>query len=95
MDSLWHGHDIPERVKVEWGSHAMVDATRALLRNALENPLNQKFMLLSEAGIPLYPPSVVYHQLVTETKSRIMACNTATVGRPGCFSSLPVNEDTV
>lgn len=94
-DSIWHGLNIPERVKVEWGRHSMVDATRALLRNALENPLNQKFILLSEAGIPLYPPGVMYHQLITESKSRLMACVTPTVraccahaGVPGCWSML-------
>lgn len=77
--SLWHGRSLPERVKVEWGQHSMVDATRALLRNALKDPLNQKFILLSEAGIPLYPPDVLYHQLITEDKSRLHACVTPTV----------------
>ena len=76
---MWRGRDIPERVRVEWGKHSMVDATRALMRNGLEDPLNQKFMLLSEAGIPLYPPHVLYHQLITETKSRLMGCVTPTV----------------
>ena len=76
---MWHGRNIPERVLVEWGKHTMVDATRALLRNALADPLNQKFMLLSEAGVPLYSPQVVYHQLMTEAKSRLMACVTPTV----------------
>ena len=61
----------------------MVDATRALVRNALENPLNQKFILLSEAGVPLYPPNIMYHQLIIETKSRVMACVTPTVGGGG------------
>lgn len=44
------------------------------MRAALENPLNQKFVLLSESGIPLYPPTTTYQQLLTEPKSRINAC---------------------
>ena len=31
-DSIFRGSEIAERVKVEWGSHEMVDATRNLLR---------------------------------------------------------------
>ncbi len=32
------------------------------------------FLLLSEAGIPLYSGLTLYHQLMTEEKSRINAC---------------------
>ena len=34
-DSMWHGLDIEERVRVEWGRHSLVDATKALLRKVL------------------------------------------------------------
>ena len=30
--------------------------SQALMRAALADPLNQKFVLMSESGIPLYPP---------------------------------------
>ncbi len=73
-DSLFYGRDISERVHVRWGTFALVEATRALLRASLEDPLNQKFVLLSEAGIPLYPPDLVYVQLMSEDKSRINSC---------------------
>ena len=74
--SLFHGRDIRERVHVSWGTFALVEATRALMRASLEDPLNQKFVLLSEAGIPLYPPDLVYAQLMSEDKSRINSCVT-------------------
>lgn len=48
--------------------------TPLLRTQALRNPVNQKFVLISESGIPLYPPQVLYLQLLLETKSRIMAC---------------------
>ena len=57
-----------------WGSHALVVAARELLREALKDPHNQKFILLSETAVPVYPPSVIYHHLANERKSRVNAC---------------------
>ena len=44
------------------------------METALEEPLNQRFVLLSESDIPLYPPAVVWLQLTSERKSRIHSC---------------------
>ena len=63
------------RVDANWGSHSLIDATRVLYAAALTNPLNSKFVLISEADVPLYSSLVVYRQLVSEEKSRINACN--------------------
>ncbi len=73
-DSLFHGTDIAERVHVRWGTFALVDATRALLRAALADRANTRFVLLSESGIPLYPPAALHQQLTAERRSRINAC---------------------
>ena len=73
-DSLWYNRDIIERVQVEWGRHSLVTATRNMMKLALQEPLNKKLILLSEAGIPLYPPTALYHQLMLEEKSRINSC---------------------
>ena len=51
---------------------------------ALEEPLNQRFVLLSESDIPLYPPAVVWLQLMSERKSRIHACNDHFVSSISC-----------
>ena len=48
--------------------------SRRMLRVALENPLNQRFFLVSEVCIPMYPPTVVYATLMGEDKARINAC---------------------
>lgn len=48
---------------------SLPEATRYLLREALEDPLNQRFVLLSESGLPLYPPGVFYQQVPFETAS--------------------------
>lgn len=57
-----------------WGSHDLVIAARTLLEAAYADPLNQRFILLSESGIPLYPAAAVYTQLISEDKSRINSC---------------------
>ena len=44
------------------------------MRQALADPLNQRFVLLSETCVPLYPAPLVWAQLQGETRSRVNAC---------------------
>ena len=62
------------RVAASWGGHDLVDAARSLLRAALTDPLNERFVLLSESGAPTMAPSLVYMQLLGSRLSRINAC---------------------
>lgn len=73
-DSIFHGHAIPDRLETTWNSYNMTDAVRLMMRHALRDPLAQYFAVLSDTGVPLYPPTVVYTQLMAETRSRINAC---------------------
>jgi hypothetical protein len=50
-------------------------AERLLLRAALEDSLNQRFIFLSETCAPLIPAMAMYAQLMSEPKSRINACS--------------------
>lgn len=61
-------------LQTEWGRWSLVEASRLLLQAALQEPLNQRFILVSESCIPLYPPTTVWQQLLSEDKSRIDAC---------------------
>ena len=63
-----------QRVAASWGGHDLVDAARSLLRAALRDPLNERFVLLSESGAPTMAPSLVYMQLLGSRLSRINAC---------------------
>jgi hypothetical protein len=72
----WASRVITEHVATSWGGFTLVDAARALMRAALENPLNQRFVLVSESDLPLYSPAVVYSQLMYSPLSRINACDT-------------------
>ncbi|KAL6782791.1 hypothetical protein ACKKBG_A08140 [Auxenochlorella protothecoides x Auxenochlorella symbiontica] len=75
--SLFHGTELApdDRVEAEWGGHSLVTATKALLGRALEEPLNAKFLLVSETTLPMYSPHMVYRQLLSSPKSSLNACN--------------------
>ena len=66
--------DMPACSQTEWGSPNTSIAERLMLREALKEPRNQRFLLLSDTGIPLYPPTLVWQQLMGESKSRIDSC---------------------
>lgn len=53
---------------------AQMEAEIALLRVALQDPSNTRFVLLSETCAPLYPATLVWAQLQGEHRSRLNAC---------------------
>lgn len=55
--------------------HSLVEATKLLLQAALQEPLNNRFVLMSETHVPLYPPGLVYLQLQNEALSRMDGCH--------------------
>ncbi|KAK9804844.1 hypothetical protein WJX72_008462 [[Myrmecia] bisecta] len=76
LGSVFRGHELPKHVLTTRNGHTdHTEATRLLLAAALEDPLNQRFILLNEGSIPLYPPTLVYQQLLGEESSRINACD--------------------
>ncbi|KAL8138219.1 hypothetical protein V2J09_004220 [Rumex salicifolius] len=50
--------------KVVWGDVSMIDAERRLLANALRDPDNEQFVLLSDSCVPLHDFDYVYHYLL-------------------------------
>ncbi|KAF5461506.1 hypothetical protein F2P56_017595 [Juglans regia] len=63
VSPYFEGRDIRSE-KVVWGKISMVDAEKRLLANALLDPDNQQFVLLSESCIPLHGFQYVYHYLI-------------------------------
>lgn len=59
--------------QVVWGKISMVDAERRLLANALQDPNNQHFVLLSESCIPLYNFDYIYDYLINTNISFVDA----------------------
>ncbi|KAL9377265.1 hypothetical protein Peur_031385 [Populus x canadensis] len=50
--------------QVIWGKISMIDAERRLLANALRDPDNQHFVLLSDSCVPLYKFDYIYNYLM-------------------------------
>ena len=71
VTSFFRDKLIENRVPAQWANHT--SAERMLLRSALEQPSNQRFVLISESCVPLYSANIVYLQLMTCTRSSI-AC---------------------
>ena len=96
--SLFHGLEIPVHIKASWGGFELVDIAKALFGAALQDPANQKMVLLSESCLPLYPPTLTYAQLISEPKSRINACSNEVLGlscntplgTPKCSQYIPL-----
>ncbi|CAK0786767.1 hypothetical protein CVIRNUC_009981 [Coccomyxa viridis] len=68
--SVFAGRTIETLVKTKWGTHSLSKATRLLLTAALQNPLNQRFVLMCGTSIPLRPARFTYTQLLAEQRSR-------------------------
>ncbi|XP_010924084.2 glycosyltransferase BC10 isoform X1 [Elaeis guineensis] len=66
---FFYGRQLNGSVKVEWGESSMVDAERLLLAAALEDPANQRFVLISDSCVPLYNFSYIYGYLMSSSKS--------------------------
>lgn len=56
-------------IQVEWGEASMIQAERLLIMEALKDPLNERFFLLSDSCIPLYNFDYVYNYVMTSQKS--------------------------
>ncbi|XP_012082131.2 glycosyltransferase BC10 [Jatropha curcas] len=69
---VFHGRRIPSK-DVKWGNVNMIEAERRLLANALLDISNQRFVLLSEACIPLFNFSTIYSYLINSTKNFVEA----------------------
>ncbi|KAJ6808295.1 uncharacterized protein M6B38_282860 [Iris pallida] len=70
--SLFIGRDIRSE-KVVWGKISMVDAEKRLLANALQDPDNQHFVLLSDSCVPLHHFDYVFNYLM-ETNVSFIDC---------------------
>ncbi|KAK6919752.1 Glycosyl transferase, family 14 [Dillenia turbinata] len=68
--SAFYGRQIPSQ-EVEWGMISVCDAERRLLANALLDFANERFVLISEACIPLHNYSTIYDYLMNSEHSFI------------------------
>jgi len=70
---------ISDKAETKWGGLGLVKATNLMLKEALKDPTNKYFILLSESCIPLYSFNKIYDRIYTEEKSwiqRVLANST-------------------
>ena len=53
----------------EADSNAAIAAVRRLVKAALQDPLNQRFQLITSTTVPIRPPSFVHSQLLAKHTS--------------------------
>ncbi|GAV70250.1 Branch domain-containing protein [Cephalotus follicularis] len=56
-------------IQVDWGQASMIEAERILLRHALMDPFNKRFVFLSDSCIPLYNFSYTYDYIMSTPTS--------------------------
>lgn len=72
--SVFYGKEIRDSIPVKWGDMGQVRAIKSLVRQALEDPLNKWFCLMSETCIPLHPFPVWVEAFRNQEKSMVNAC---------------------
>nr|KAJ0217698.1 hypothetical protein LSAT_V11C300122170 [Lactuca sativa] len=72
----------------------MIEAERLLLQAALENPANQRFLLLSDSCVPLYNFTYIYNYLMGSSKSFVDSFLDMKEGRynPRMSSIIPMRK---
>lgn len=66
---LFYGRQLNNSIQVEWGKSTMIEAEKLLLDAALEDPANQRFILLSDSCVPLYNFSYIYSYVMMSPNS--------------------------
>ena len=70
-DSLLVNRHISENVDTCWGCFGTVEANILLMKSALQDPLNKKFILVSESCTPIISFDRLYKELMKDNKNRI------------------------
>ncbi|XP_008224705.1 PREDICTED: uncharacterized protein LOC103324430 [Prunus mume] len=66
---FFYGRQLTNSIQVGWGESSMIEAERLLFATALEDPANQRFVLLSDSCVPLYNFSYIYNYLMASPRS--------------------------
>ncbi|KAA3478175.1 leucine--tRNA ligase, chloroplastic/mitochondrial [Gossypium australe] len=66
---FFYNRQLTDSIQVAWGESSMIEAERLLLATALQDPANQRFVLLSDSCVPLYNFSYIYRYLMASSRS--------------------------
>ncbi|XP_020415662.1 uncharacterized protein LOC18783060 [Prunus persica] len=67
--AFFYGRQLNNSIQVVWGESSMIEAERLLLEEALYDPANQIFALLSDSCVPLYNFSYIYNYVMSSPRS--------------------------
>ncbi|OMO59229.1 Glycosyl transferase, family 14 [Corchorus capsularis] len=87
LDMVWDAF-----LKVDWGEASMIEAERILLKHALTDPLNERFVFVSDSCIPLYNFSYTYDYIMSTSTSFVDSFADTKEGRynPKMDPTIPV-----
>ncbi|RZC50673.1 hypothetical protein C5167_019098 [Papaver somniferum] len=78
---IFYGRQLKKSIQVVWGESSMIEAERLLFGEALQDPANQRFVLLSDSCVPLYNFSHIYNYMMSSSKSFVDSFLDAKEGR--------------
>eukprot|EP00252_Welwitschia_mirabilis_P017329 TRINITY_DN38400_c0_g1_i1.p1 TRINITY_DN38400_c0_g1~~TRINITY_DN38400_c0_g1_i1.p1 ORF type:complete len:361 (-),score=35.63 TRINITY_DN38400_c0_g1_i1:398-1480(-) len=90
----FYGRQLSNSVQVDWGEASMLQAERTLLREALKDPTNQRFLFVSDSCVPLYNFSYIYGYIMSSPKSFVDSFSDTKEGRynPKMSNVIPVQK---
>ncbi|XP_059662546.1 glycosyltransferase BC10-like [Cornus florida] len=91
---FFYDRQLINSIKVGWGESSMIQAERLLLKAALEDPANRRFVLLSDSCVPLYNFSHIYNYLMASPRSFVDSFLDKKEGRynPKMSHVIPMNK---
>jgi hypothetical protein len=70
-DILLKDRHIPENIDTCWGCFSTVEANILMMKAALKDPLNKKFILVSDSCLPIISFNKLYQELIKDDKNII------------------------
>ena len=70
-DLLLKDKHIPEHIDTCWGCTNLVEANILLMKEALKDPLNKKFIIVSDSCAPIVSFKKLYKELCKDDKSKV------------------------
>jgi len=74
-DLLLKDKHISEHIETCWGCFGSVEANLLMMKQALKDPLNKKFILVSDSCIPIVPFNTFYNEIMKDDKTKINVYN--------------------
>ncbi|XP_077253562.1 core-2/I-branching beta-1,6-N-acetylglucosaminyltransferase family protein [Tasmannia lanceolata] len=67
--AFFYGRQLNDSIQVDWGQSSMIQAERILLKNALADRFNERFVFVSDSCVPLYNFSYTYDYIMSTSTS--------------------------